>query len=251
MKQQENTQNTVPSLNGKKVVVLGGSSGIGFATAKAAAAEGAHVIITSSNQQRIDKALKQLPQSSKGYAADLTDEQQVAALFGKLGDIDHLVFTAGEHLKIATINEIGLEDARSFFNLRYWGAFLAVKYAAPHINANGSIVLTSGIASMRPPGKGWWLGTSICAAMEGFTRAMAVELAPIRVNIVSPGFVKTDLWSNIAEPERESLYDSVGNSLLVKRVGEAADLAQTYLYLMKQPFSTGQCIIVDGGGVLV
>ena len=251
MKEQSNLPHTQTALTGKTVVVLGGSSGIGLATAKAAAAAGANVIIASSNQQRIDNALKALPPHSKGYAVNLTDEKQVADLFGKIGSIDHLVFTAGENLKIAALEEIGVADARDFFNLRYWGAFMAVKYAAPHMSTTGSIVLTSGIAAHRPPGKGWALGASICSAMEGFARALAVELAPIRVNIVSPGFVRTNLWDNIAAPERENLYNTVGNSLLVKRVGQAEDIAPTYLYLMQQPFSTGQCIVADGGGMLV
>jgi len=237
-------------LKNKKVVVLGGSSGIGLAVAQAAALAGAHTIIVSSNQQRIDNALKEIGRNSEGHVADLTNEQQVKQLFSTLGNFDHLVFTAGEHLVIGNIGDAVMEDARAFFNVRYWGAVMAVKYASPHINAGGSIVLTSGIASRRP-GKGWFLGTSICAAMEGFTRAMAVELAPLRVNLVSPGIVRTNLWNNLPEADRENLYKSFADSLLVKRVGEAEDIAKTYLYLMTQQFSTGQVLIVDGGGVLV
>jgi NAD(P)-dependent dehydrogenase (short-subunit alcohol dehydrogenase family) len=99
--------------------------------------------------------------------------------------------------------------------------------------------------------KGWTVAASICGAMEAFTRALAVELAPIRVNAVSPGFVRTPLWSNIAETQREDMYRDAGARLLVGRVGEADDIAQTYLYLMQNAFSTGQTVVVDGGGVLV
>jgi NAD(P)-dependent dehydrogenase (short-subunit alcohol dehydrogenase family) len=131
-----------------------------------------------------------------------------------------------------------------------FGAIAAVKAAAPKIRQGGSIVLTGGIAGARPQ-KGWTLGASICGAMEGFTRALAVELAPIRVNIVSPGFVRTPLWSNVPEIEREAMYRQVGARLLVGRVGEADDIAQTYLYLMNNGFATGQTIVIDGGGILV
>ncbi len=101
------------------------------------------------------------------------------------------------------------------------------------------------------PGKGWGLGASICAAMEGFTRAMAIELAPIRVNIVAPGLVKTNLWSNMSEIEREGLYAHYAGTLPVKYVADADDIAQSYIYLLCQPYSTGQRVVVDGGAVLV
>lgn len=238
------------SLTHKKVVILGGSSGIGLATAKAAAAEGADLVIISSNQQRINEALTTLPQGSKGFAVDLTDEQQIQNFFNNLGMFDHLIYTAGESIKLITIADVAVADARQYFNLRFWGAFTAVKYASPYINAGGSVTLTGGIAALRP-GSGWSLGASICAAMEGFMRTMAIELAPVRVNLVSPGVVKTNLWNSMTAAERENLYTGIGNNLPVKRVGEAEDIAQTYLYLIRQQYSTGQTVVVDGGSVLV
>jgi NAD(P)-dependent dehydrogenase (short-subunit alcohol dehydrogenase family) len=143
-----------------------------------------------------------------------------------------------------------LEQSRQFFTLRFWGAIAAVKYGAPFISKDGSICLTSGIASMRP-GKGWAVASAICGAMEGLVRALAVELAPVRVNSVVPGVVRTNLWASMAEADREGLYAAVGSSSLVKRVGEAEDIAQGFLYLMKQRLGTGQNIVIDGGTVLV
>jgi NAD(P)-dependent dehydrogenase (short-subunit alcohol dehydrogenase family) len=87
--------------------------------------------------------------------------------------------------------------------------------------------------------------------MEGFVRAMAVELAPIRVNSVVPGLIKTNLWNSMADTDRENLFQSAGDALLVKRVGEAEDIALAFTYLMKQKFGTGQNLIIDGGAVLV
>ncbi|MDB5008236.1 MAG: NAD(P)-dependent dehydrogenase, short-chain alcohol dehydrogenase family [Mucilaginibacter sp.] len=246
----ENQVKTAGSLSGKTVVLLGGTSGIGLATAMAAAEEGAKVVIVSGNRQRVDNALQQLPEGSEGYAVDLSKEQNIKNFFEGIGNFDHLVYTAGENLTLRKIAETEISDARNFFNLRFWGAFAAVKYGVLNINAGGSICLTSGIASMRP-GVGWSMGSSICGAMEGFVRAMAVELAPIRVNSVVPGIIKTNLWGSMTEADRENLYKAVGDSLLVKRVGEAEDVAQTFLYLMKQQFGTGQNIVVDGGTVLV
>jgi NAD(P)-dependent dehydrogenase (short-subunit alcohol dehydrogenase family) len=243
-------KNREQQLLGKKVIILGGSSGLGFATAKAAAAEGAKVIIVSSNQQRINDALKELPSDPEGFSVDLSKEENIKDFFGMIGKFDHLVYSAGENLNLTVLSETAVEQARRFFNLRFWGAFTAVKYASPNINEGGSISLTSGTASARP-GKGWSVASSICGAMEGFTRAMAVELAPIRVNCVMPGVVKTNLWNNMPAVDRENLYKSQSDALLVKRVGEAEDIALAFLYLMKQQYGTGQSIVIDGGGMLV
>lgn len=229
---------------------MGGSSGIGLATAKAVAAEGANVVIVSGNQSRIDNALKELPHGSAGFAVDLSQEEKIKQFFATAGKFDHLVYSAGENLELHTINETNIDEARTFFNVRYWGAFAAVKYGAPNINAGGAISLISGTASLRP-GAGWSVASSICGAMEGFVRAMAVELAPIRVNSVVPGVIKTGLWGSMTEADRESLFQSQADTLLLKRAGEAEDVALAFVYLMKQQFTTGQNIVVDGGAVLV
>ncbi len=247
---ENKVKSSCASLAGKRIVILGGSSGLGLATAKAACAEGADVIIVSGNQQRIDTALSELPNKGTGYAIDLSEEENIKDFFEKIGNFDHLVYTAAENLTLNMIDAIDLKKSRDFFNLRYWGAFAAVKYGAPYINAGGSINLTGGIAGMRP-GKGWALASSICGAMEGFVRAVAVELAPIRVNSVVPGVVKTNLWGSMSEADRENFYTTIGESLPVKRVGEADDIALAFVYLMKQQFGTGQNIVIDGGAVLV
>ena len=176
-------------LNGKRVVILGGSSGIGLAVAQAAANEGAKVVVASSNSDRLDRALSSLPAGSEGRVTNLLSNRDVAALFEDLGDFDHLVYTAGEALQIAPLKAIDISTARSFFELRYWGALAAAKAAQGRLRPGGSIVFTSGVAGARP-GSGWSVASSICSAMEGLTRALAVELAPIRVNIVSPGVVR-------------------------------------------------------------
>jgi NAD(P)-dependent dehydrogenase (short-subunit alcohol dehydrogenase family) len=238
------------TLSGKKIILLGASSGLGLATAKAAAAEGAKVTIVSGSRQRLDQALQQLPAGSEGHAVDLGKEDNIKNFFGAIGQFDHLVYSAAENLTLHTISDTDIDEARQFLNLRFWGAFAAVKYGAPHINPGGSISLTSGIASLRP-GKGWALAAAICGAMEGFVRALAVELAPIRVNSVMPGVIRTNLWNSMPQADRENLFKTLGDSMLVKRVGEAEDIALAFLYLMKQQFGTGQNLVIDGGSVLV
>jgi NAD(P)-dependent dehydrogenase (short-subunit alcohol dehydrogenase family) len=236
-------------LAGKRIVVLGGSSGIGLAVAKAAALGGGDVVIVSSNKKRVEQAAASI-ENGNAFVVDLTDESEIEAFFAGVGPFDHLVFTAGETLQIGPLADTELRTARDFFNLRYWGAFMAAKYGHPHIRTGGSIVFTSGLASERPH-PGWALGASICAAMEGLTRALAVELAPVRVNIVSPGVVKTPLWQKMPEAERTALYRDSAAKLPVGHVGEVEEIAEAYLYAMRQSYATGEVIGVNGGGALV
>lgn len=237
-------------LQDKRVVVLGGSSGIDLAVAKQAALQGANVVIGSSSAERVQKAVESVGGEAQGQAVDLSDERAVASFFSKLGSFDHLVFTAGDSLHLHDLASTDLHEARRAFELRYCAALAAVKYGSPHIRKQGSIVLTTGIAGQRPQ-EGWVMAASVCRTIEALTRALAIELAPIRVNAVSPGVIRTNLWQNMGAAEREQLYESVGNSLPVGRVGEAEDVAQAYLFLMQEGFSTGQALVVDGGTVLV
>jgi NAD(P)-dependent dehydrogenase (short-subunit alcohol dehydrogenase family) len=237
------------TLQGKKVVVLGGSSGIGLATARAAADDGAEVVVTSSQKDKVAAAVASLGGRVTGEVANLVDEAQTRDLFERIGALDHLVFTAGESLTLGPLASTDLGAIRKAFELRLFGAMAAVKHAAPRIRPGGSIVLTHGIAGERPQ-PGWTAAASVCGAMDALTRALAVELAPVRVNAVSPGFVRTPLWGNIPETAREELFREAGRKLPVGRVGEPSDIAETYVYLMRSAFSTGQTVVVDGGGVL-
>ncbi len=238
------------ALSGKRIVVLGGSSGIGLAVAQQAVAQGAKAIIASSNADRVQQAVATLDGKAEGYTLDLSNEGDIRNFFQKIGDFDHLVFTAGDSLQLNELAAMDLTRARQAFELRYWAVLAAVKHASTHIREGGSIVLTTGIAGERP-NKGWTLAASVCGAIVSLTRALAVELAPIRVNAVSPGVVRTNLWQSMNADAREHLYESVGKSLLVGRVGEACEIARAYLFLMQEGYSTGQTVVLDGGAVLV
>jgi NAD(P)-dependent dehydrogenase (short-subunit alcohol dehydrogenase family) len=238
------------ALNGKSVVVLGGASGIGLATALAAAARGAVVTVTSRSGERVAQAVRRVGGSARGEVVDLENEDETEALCERVGAFDHLVYTAGDELLLSPVAQLDLAAARRAFEVRVFGALCAIKHAAARIRPGGSIVLTHGIAGARPSA-GWAVGAAVCGAMDALTRALAVELAPVRVNAVSPGFVRTPLWSAIPEAQREALFREAGSKLLTKRVGEAAELAEAYCYLMENTFTTGQTLVVDGGGVLV
>jgi NAD(P)-dependent dehydrogenase (short-subunit alcohol dehydrogenase family) len=234
----------------QRVVLLGGTSGIGLATARAAAAQGARVVVASSRSARVDAALAQLPATAEGRVADLLDEDAIRSLFAELGAFDHLVYTAGDTLTLGLVEATTLDAARAALDLRVWGAYAAVKHAAPNLRAGGSIVLSSGIAGDRPQA-GWSIGALVCGAIVSLTRALAVELAPLRVNAISPGVVRTDLWRDMDAADRDALYGQTAAALPVGRVGESEDIAETCLYLLRNGYTTGTTITVDGGAVLV
>lgn len=242
--------NTHTTLQDQHVVLLGGTSGIGLATAQAALAAGASVTVVSSRSQRVAEAVALLGDKAHGYTVDLKNEAALRDLFAQIKSFDHLVFSAGDSLKTGPLLDMDLETVRQLFDVRVFGAIAAVKHAIPYLRAGGSVVLTSGIASLRPL-KGWTALASVCSALEGCTRALALELVPIRVNLVSPGLVRTPLWADLPEADRAALYAASGATLPVGQVGEVEDLAKTYLYLMSNRYATGQTLVVDGGGVLV
>jgi NAD(P)-dependent dehydrogenase (short-subunit alcohol dehydrogenase family) len=234
-------------LEGKKVVVLGGTSGFGLATAKAAAAEGAKVVIVSRSQVNVDKALQELPKGTEGTSLDVTDETAVQNFFAATGGVDHLVYCAGDALPAAVTTT---EEARKFFEVRFWGMYIAARAAFPHIRKGGSITLTNGIVAIRP-WKGWSAISALAGAAESLTRGFALDMAPIRVNAVCAGMIKTALWSGMSETDREAMYAEQAKKLPVGRVGEVEDIAETFLYLMKSEFTTGQIVVIDGGAVIV
>lgn len=237
-------------LRGQRIVVVGGTSGIGLAVAGAAAREGADVVVASRRRESVDAALKQLPEGAEGLTLDATDEDEVRAFFERVGAFDHLVYTAGESLLMESLAESDLARSKRFLDTRLWGAYSAVKHGAPFIREGGSVVLTTGSAGRRPR-PGTTVAASLCGAMESLTRALALELAPIRVNVVSPGVVRTDLWRALSEKDRGGLFESTAAALPVGRVGAPEDVAEAYLYLMRGGYSTGSVVDVDGGGLLV
>jgi NAD(P)-dependent dehydrogenase (short-subunit alcohol dehydrogenase family) len=238
------------TLEGKRVLILGGTSGIGLAVAEAAKAEGSDVVVVSSKQSRVDSALTLLGGGAEGYVANLSDEKTIEALFGKMGPFDHLVYTAGDSVWQRLLGETKLEDAKSFFDVRFWGAFLVTKHGSKLIRPGGSIIFTSSTVPRRPS-VGFAIGASISSAVEAFATAMAVELAPVRVNVVAPGIVRTPIWDRLPEEQREAFFAVRGAALPVGKVGEPAEVAEAYLCFMRSGYTTGQIVVVDGGMLLV
>jgi NAD(P)-dependent dehydrogenase (short-subunit alcohol dehydrogenase family) len=238
------------TLQGKRILVLGGTSGIGLGVAQAACAEGADIVVVSRQQRRVDAAIARLGGRTEGYVADLSDEKSVEKLFSNMMPFDHLVFAAGDAILQRPIGDTALADAQDFFGLRFWGAFVAVKHCVKLIQRSGSIVLTSSTVPRRPA-CGFAIGASISGAVEALARALAVELAPVRVNVVAPGIVRTPLWDRLPFREREAFFAARGAFIPVGKVGEPSEIAEAYLFMMRGTFTTGQTVVVDGGMLLV
>jgi len=236
------------SLKNARVLIIGGTSGIGLGVASAAADRGAIPIVVSRRQSSVERALASLPDQASGATVDLTDPASLNRLADDVGVIDHLAFTAGESLELAPLADLTPDIVNRFFRTRFVGALGAVRVFAPRIAAGGSITLTSGTAAEQP-GFGA-LPVSLCGAMNALTRALAFELAPVRVNAVAPGVVRTPLWDALADADRQAMYSQAAQQLPLGRVGEVADVARAYLYCMEQEFGTGTVLTVDGGTLL-
>lgn len=233
-----------------RVVILGGTSGIGLATAQRAASTRATVAVASRNPESVRRALEQLPEGTIARAVDASSSAAVAAFFDEVGAFDHFVYTAAQNLVGLTLPEITVEKAEAFFGLRLFHALDAVRLAVPHLREGGSITLTSGTAAFKG-GTGWALGTAVCGAMNSLARSLAVELAPIRVNTVAPGVLRSPLWSGMSDIDREAMYEATGASLPLGRVAEPDDAAKAYVALMDQDYVTGTVAVVDGGTLIV
>lgn len=237
------------SLKEKKVVIIGGSSGIGLASAKAAAKAGAYVLIAGRSQGKLHKALMEIEGEAEARPIDVTQEGEVEKFFVEIGGIDHLVTTAASGA-VGPFLEMESAAFRAVFESKFWGQYYAARFGAPCIRSGGSITLFAGVASEKPmPGLAAY--AAVNGAIEGLCRTLAVELAPVRVNAVSPGIVMTPAYGAMPEKERHAMFDALAGKLPVRRAGRPEDIAQTVLYLMRNGYATGTVATVDGGHRLV
>ncbi|MYN06529.1 SDR family oxidoreductase [Pseudoduganella aquatica] len=226
------------------VVVIGGLSGIGRAVAEQAAAEGARVIAAGRRAAPAD-----FPASISTAHIDISDDASVARLFDSIGPFDHLVVTAGPVIASAKLADLNVADAIAAFNVKFFGQMRVAQRALGSINRAGSITLTSGLLS-RKAVPGGLVKAAMNAATDIMAKTLAKELAPLRVNAVSPGMVETGMWGDLSEADRKAMAARAGASIPVGRVGQGSDLAQAYLMLMQNGFMTGSVVDVDGGGLL-
>ncbi len=237
-------------LDGQRVVIIGGTSGMGLATARAAAGAGAHVTVASSSEHKVASALATLPPSCTGRAVDIRDEAAVAALFSEVGPFDHLVITAGDTFLARALRDADSAEVERGLAVRFTGAVSAVRLASASLAPTGSVSLTSGQVAVRPQ-RGATLAAAGAAAVEGLALGLAVELAPVRVNVVRPGPIETEMWDAYGPEDRAGHLAATAQRTLTQTVGQPSDVAAAFLYLMQNSFVTGTVLPVDGGIVLV
>ncbi len=235
-------------LRDQRLVVLGGTSGLGLALAELAIAEGASVVVAGNSAAGAEKAKAQLGERAEAIALDIGNEAEVAAAFERIGTLDHLVTTAAK-LTYAPLGELSVDAVTAMLASKFWGPFFAARAAAPRLRTGGSITFFSGLAADRP-GPGTSVVAAVNAGLEGFARALAVELAPLRVNCVSPGVVATAGWNFMPEADRNALFEHLRSTLPARRIGEPRDLAEAALAVMTNPYVTGTVLHCDGGGHL-
>ncbi|MFF0544359.1 SDR family oxidoreductase [Nocardia thailandica] len=236
----------------ERTVIIGGSSGMGLALAATLLAEGGEVTIAGRSADRLAAAARELGGRAgtlRTHVADITREDDVAALFAATGEIDHVVVTAadmtGAYQPIAAFDT---EVAAKVVAAKMIGPALVARYA--RLAERGSLTFTSGIAAYRPA-PGGSLVAMVNAGLAGLTAALAVELGPVRVNAVSPGWVDTPIWDAFAGAEKAERHRAMAARLPGGRLGTPDDIARAFLAVVRNPFMTGTVLHVDGGHRLV
>ncbi|NML42421.1 SDR family oxidoreductase [Ramlibacter sp. G-1-2-2] len=240
-------------LAGRRILVVGGNSGMGLALCEELLRRNCEVLVAGRSRDKLDVAISRLGSAGKvsAHVADVTQEDEVQRLFASCGPLHDIVCTAADvRGSYELLPALELEAIDRAIRSKVVAPILLAKHGAPRLAAGGSLTLTSGIAAYRPRPRGVAVA-AINSALEGVVRAMAVELAPLRVNAVSPGWVRTPIWQDVAGAESEKMLAAMAERLPVGRIGTAADIAHAILFLLANGYTTGTVLHVEGGHRLV
>lgn len=234
------------SLAQQRILVIGGSNGMGLAAAQQLAVLQAEVLIAGRSQEKLDKALSTIQGRASAYVADFTDPQSLSALFERTGRIDHLVLAGSSNAAWGPFPSISAAALRNALEGKLIGYWQALQAALPHLRRDGSVLMLSGAASRTA-----MPGTAGLAAVNGaitqMAQTLARELAPLRVNVVSPGLVDTPAYDGMPADHKAAMFAGAASSLPVGRTGTADDIAEAIVYLLGNGFTTGATLDVDGG----
>jgi NAD(P)-dependent dehydrogenase (short-subunit alcohol dehydrogenase family) len=235
------------SLHHRKVLVVGRAGGIARAVTLALRELGATVVVAGRDAGRLATSY-----DDPGIVAetvDLTDEMSVATLADRLGQVDHVVCTASARAR-GTVGQLGRDTMLSSFDTKVLGPIVLAKHFAPRMPPDGSFVLFSGSSARKP-----WIGMLAVAATNGavdvVTRSLAVELAPLRVNAISPGTIDTGAYDALGDDQKTALFAQRSGTNPVRRIGTADDIAEAVVFALTNTFLTGVSLAVDGGEPLV
>ncbi|HET6157368.1 MAG TPA: SDR family oxidoreductase [Dongiaceae bacterium] len=229
-----------------RVVIIGGTSGIGLATARRLAQAGAEIIVSGRDEAKLQRAVKEIDGNATGRAIDASDPARLKAFFSGIAPIDHVVLTLSGGEGAGPLKELDLATLRAGFEAKFWAHVAAAQAALPHLKSSGSITFVTAASA-----GGHLPGTSGLAAINGALNAMvpvlAVELKPLRVNAISPGAIDTPWWDKWPAEQKAALFNQIAATSPVGRVGKAEDVADAIAFVVRNGFVTGQVIQCDGG----
>ena len=230
-------------------VILGGSSGIGLATALRLLSEGMRVTITGRDAAKLDAARATLGAGATAIAVDATDATETATFFERLGTYDHLVLAFGSGRGLGPFRDLDLAEVRRGFEDKIWPHLRCAQLACRSISKDGSITFISAVSAMAG-----MPGTAGLAAANGvlttMTPLLAAELKPLRVNAVCPGVVDTPWWGFVPQAQRSAVFADYAGKTPVGRIGEPDDIARAIAFLVADSFVTGHVLVCDGGLML-
>jgi NAD(P)-dependent dehydrogenase (short-subunit alcohol dehydrogenase family) len=234
------------SLAQQRILIIGGSNGMGLAAARQLAAMQAEVLIVGRSQEKLDQALAGIQGRAAGYVADFTDAEAMNAVFQRIGRIDHLVLAASGNAAWGPFASIPATALRAALEGKLLGYWQSLQAALPHLRRDGSVVMLTGAASRTA-----MPGTAGLAVVNGaitqMAQTLAKELAPLRVNVVSPGLVDTPAYDGLPAEAKAGMFAGAAKSLPVGRTGTSDDIAEAIVYLLGNGFTTGAVLDVDGG----
>lgn len=230
-------------------LIIGGTSGVGLATARLLHARGVRVHIAGRSEERLDAVASSDP-ALRGHRLDANDSGETAALAKEIGEIDYLIVTLSGPGGIGPLAELDLDGLRAAFDEKFWGHITAVQATLPYLTPSGSITLI-GAVTARSGMPGTAGIAAINGAVEALVKPLAAELAPIRVNAVSPGFIDTPWWSGMPDDARQEFFSQAASTLPARRIATAEDVAEVVALAATNANTTGTVIETDGGARLV
>ena len=232
------------SLEDRTVLVIGRPSGIAGAIVGAARADGARVVVAGRDVAKLRDAYDG-DDGVRAETVDVTDDATIAALAGRLGSVDHVITTASARAR-GLLPELERDALLRSFDTKVIGPVMLAKHFAPIIGEGGSFTLFSGVAAFKPAVG--YLGVAITnGAADFLTRSLALELAPIRVNAISPGVIDTGIWDALGEDGKRDYFEHFRTHNPARRIGTVEDIADAAIFAMTNPFLTGVTLRVDGG----
>lgn len=233
-------------LSGERVLVVGGTTGIGFATAQSLAEAGATPIVAGRSRDKVDAAVAALPDGAAGVTFDMTDRAGADAAMAELASLDHVVLAGSGSVAWGQFAEITADQLAAALRHKLIGYWTTLQAALAVLRRDGSVVMLGGAASRTA-----MPGTAALAAVNGgitqMAQTLARELAPLRVNVVSPGLVRTPAYDGMPADMRENFFANAAAGLPVGRTGEPEDIAAAVRMLVANGYATGALLDVDGG----